>query len=314
MNFWSNFVTMKNLPLNMLRAFAAVYESGGIRPAARQLGVTHSSVSRFVSDLEGWAGTQLLERHGGKRSVSFTPEGEALGRAVLKSLSELERAVNTVKERHTGNSVTIETTPSFAARWLLPRLEKFEADNNKIELSIVVDQRLSDPSEERSDIAIRMGQGPWAGFKCTALMDDALYPVMSKTFWENANKPDKPADLLGLRLIHDRDPSAAWSLWRDKFGPIELNVGEGPRYTSSDLVLRSSEQGLGVALVRHRFAKDALENGSLVRPFDGLEIPLPNSIWIVHTEGRAARYAAQRVIDWLINEGKQQSVESIHTI
>ncbi|MEH6475525.1 MAG: LysR substrate-binding domain-containing protein [Sneathiella sp.] len=293
---------MKKLPLNMLRAFAAVYETGGIRPAARLLGVAHSSVSRFVGELESWSQVQLIEKREGGRLIQFTPEGETLGRAVLKSMSELEQVLNKVQETHNANSVTVETTPSFASRWLLPRLHRFEEENPNIELSIVVEQRLSDLSFERSDIAIRMGKGPWPDLRCTPLMDDVLFPVMSTSYWQKMGEPVNVADLANIRLLHDRDPNGSWSLWKDAYGPETLDMSVGPRYTSSDLVLRSAEQGLGAALARGVLAKDALDNGLLIRPVADLEISLTNSIWVVQEKGVPDRWATEKVIKWLKRE------------
>ena len=89
---WSNLETMKDLPLNALRAFAVIYETGGIRPAARSLRVTHSSISRHVRELESWIGLSLIEVPEGTRSLRFTDQGEALGRSALAGLRELETA------------------------------------------------------------------------------------------------------------------------------------------------------------------------------------------------------------------------------
>lgn len=293
---------MKTLPLNMLRAFAAVYETGGVRPAGRLLGVTHSSVSRFVHELEGWLGTQLLDRGGARRTIAFTPTGEALGRAALKTFSELDRILTSIREAHKGNSVIIETTPSLAARWLLPRLGGFERDFGWIELSIMVDQRVRTPLDSGADFSLRMGPGPWPDSECIPLMDDALYPVMTPEYWRSLGKPTTPAGLTGCRLLHDRDPHASWALWKKSFGPETLNVQDGPRYSSSDLVLRAAEQGLGAALARDRFARDAIDAGTLIAPMGDLKVDLPRSIWIVRPENQPQKIAAQTVIDWLCGQ------------
>ena len=181
---------MRDLPLNALRAFAAVYETGGVRPAARALQVTHSSVSRHLRELEARIQTPLFDERRGRRSLAFTAEGEALGRTALASLGELEGAVASVREAKRANSVTIATTPSLAVRWLLPRLPSFEAENKWIEVSVVVDQRRRTPIEEGADIGIRMGRGPWRGVVGSPLMDDRLYPVMSTGYWQDVGQPD----------------------------------------------------------------------------------------------------------------------------
>lgn len=290
---------MHDLPLTALRAFAAIYESGGVRPAARALGVTHSSVSRHLHELEAWLGVPLVERREGARSLALTPQGESLGRAALAGLRELERAVATVREARQGNAVTIFTTPSFAARWLLPRLPDLEASHPWIELSVVVEQTLTAPSELGADLAIRMGRGPWPGFACEPLMDDALYPVMSRDAWEKAGRPRSPDDLAGLRLLHDRDPNAAWEIWAAGHGAAEMDLRRGPRFASSDLVLRAAAQGLGVALARDRLAAHDVATGALVRPCGEMRLVVADAYWIVLSPTAPARAAVTAVIDWL---------------
>ena len=279
---------MNELPLNALRAFAAVYAHGGVRAAARELGVAHSSVSRYLSELDRWLGVPLLRAAVGRGAVTFTPQGDALGRATLAGLRETRPA----------HAVTVSASPSFAIRWLLPRLPLLEKSHPKIELSVQVEQRLDALDDGRIDLAIRMGQGPWPPLHAEALMDDALYPVMSPALWQASGRPSRPAQLAGLRLLHDRDPQASWESWRQAHGPARLALQGGARYTSSDLVLRAAMQGQGVALARHRLAADDVANGSLLRPFGQLEVPLGPAYWIVRPPAKP-RAAVLAVIVWL---------------
>jgi LysR family glycine cleavage system transcriptional activator len=295
---------MRDLPLNALRAFAAVYETGGVRTASRALGVSHSAISRHLRELEAWIGQPLVESRIGTRALAFTPQGEALGRAGLASLRTLERATAALREARRGNAVTIATTPSFAARWLLPRLAAFEAAHRWIELSVVSEQRLLEPAQHGADFAIRMGRGPWPGLACEPFMDDALYPVMSRGLWETCGRPRAPCELAGLRLLHDRDPNASWSAWQAAY-PVEgLDVRKGPRYASSDLVLRAAAQGLGAALARDRLAADDVASGALLRPFGAKRVELPDAYWIVQPQAPPGRSATTAVIDWLKQEGR----------
>lgn len=295
---------MQNLPLNALRAFAAIYQTGGVRPAARQLSVTHSAVSRYLRELEAWLELPLLEpRTGGGRLV-FTVQGEALGRAASESLAGLHQAVSAVRESRRGNAVVLATTASVATRWLLPRIANLGDSAPWIELSVVVDHRLADPGEQGADLGIRMGRGPWRGLRCEPLMDDALYPVMGRASWNDSGRPEDPGSLSRLRLIHDRDPNASWAAWQAAHGPAGLNVRTGPRFASSDLVLRAAVQGVGVALARDRLATEDLESGALVRPFADLRINLPDAYWIVRPKAGADRAAVAAVVDWLKREAQ----------
>lgn len=297
---------MNDLPLNALRAFAMVHAHGGVRAAARELGMAHSSVSRYLGELDRWLGVPLLRASAGRGPLEFTAQGEALGRATLAGLREIEQAVAALRETRPAHAVTLSTSPSFAIRWLLPRLPALEKAHPKIELSVQVEQRLDALDDGRIDLAIRMGTGPWPALHAEALMDDALYPVMSPSLWQTCGRPSTPAQLAGFRLLHDRDPQAAWESWRSVHGPAKLALQGGARYTSSDLVLRAAMQGQGVALARHRLAADDVAHGSLVRPFGKLSVALGPSYWIVRppTKPRAAVLA---VIDWL----RWQSVSGV---
>ena len=301
---------MVDLPLNALRAFAAVYETGGVRPAARSLQVTHSAVSRHLRELEAWIGLPLVQPRDGNRSLRFTPQGEALGRTALTSLRDLESAITAVREAKRGNTVTISTTPSFASRWLLPRLPGLADLHPWIELSVIVDQRHGDPSEQGADLGIRMGKGPWPDLTCEPLMDDILYPVMSPAFWEEAGRPNGLEDLAGLRLLHDRDPHTPWEVWRKTHGPNTLSVRSGPRFTSSDLVIRAAAQGMGVALARDRLARDDVAAGVLLRPLGDMHVELKDAYWIVLSKDAHSRMATHKVIGWLKGETAKPSAAS----
>ncbi len=287
------------IPLNALRAFATVYAQGGIRSAARELDIVHSSVSRHLAELEVWLGVRLISDAAGRRGITFTPQGEALGRATMSSFRDIERAVTAIQESRSGRSVTLSTTPSFAARWLLPRLPRLEQAHPHLEVSVVVDQKIDNLQTSDIDLAIRMGRGPWPDVKCEPLMDEILYPVMSPALFEASGRPTQPVDLLGTRLVHDRDPHASWEAWRQLHGPASLDVSAGSRFSSSDLVLRAAVQGQGVALARHRLAFDDIASGALVRPIRDAVVVLGAAYWIALPLHRNVRSGASTVITWL---------------
>lgn len=281
---------MKDLPLNALRVFALACDHGGVRAAARELGIAHSSVSRHLAELEAWLGVPLTRvKTTGRRGWVPTPQAEALGKAVSARLRDIEAAADAIREVRSPFAVTISTAPSFAARWLLPRLPALERAHPRIELSVLVNQNFEDLQAGHIDLAVRMGVGPWPGLSCEPLMDEILYPVMSPGLWKSAGSPSRLQALSSLRLLHDRDPHAVWEQWRRKFGPNNLNLQHGPRFASSDLLLRAAQQGQGVALARHHFAGDDVAAGILVRPFGDREIRIENAYWIVRPGGPLRR-------------------------
>lgn len=290
---------LQDLPIRALQAFALVYEHQGVRAAARELRISHSALSRQVRELTRWAGVPLIRAGRGRAGIQFTPQGEAMARATLAALRSIEHSASSIREARGSESVTIETSHSVAVRWLLPRLAVFEGKKAGVEVSVVADQKLRDPDGATVDFTIRMGPGPWSDVDCVPLMSDALYPVMSPQLWRRLGRPSRPRDLLRAPLVHDCDPYSAWERWRGAMGPPALDVRRGPRFTSSDLVLRAAAQGQGVALARDRLVREEINAGSLMRPFGSAQVDLGISYWIVRPAHRRARTAVTAVITWL---------------
>lgn len=290
---------MIDLPLNALRAFAVVYECGGVRAAARRLGVAHSSVVRSLRVLENWLGVPLVVKNDGSRVLHFTPQGRLLAERGLAALRDLEQTVATVREAQNQRTVVLSTTPSLASRWLMPRLADLRARHAEVELSIVVDQKLTDFRRDHVDLCLRMGRARQPDTHAEPLMDDALFPVMSPAAWERAGRPSEPRQLARLTLIHDRDPGAAWELWRAVHPMGRADLSLGPRFAGSDLVLRAAAGGLGVALARARLVDEDLAAGFLIRPFGTLQVALPGAYQLVTPDFKAPSQATRQVITWL---------------
>jgi LysR family glycine cleavage system transcriptional activator len=298
---------MDRLPLTALRAFGAVHRTGGIRAAARLLGVTHSSVSRQIRDLEAWLGSSLLEDYG-RGKLKLTAEGEKLGAAALAALDDMERAVRSIQERKKPSCVTLATTASIAARWLLPALDDLRQRHPSIEISIITEQRLADPDGNEVDLAIRMGPGPYPGCKAEPLSGDALLPVVSADLFRSLAE-DHAAALQRLPLLHDRDPHASWASWLSVH-PVEgLDPRSGSRFTSSDLVLDAATAGFGCALARRFLAEQDLAEGKLVALFGGTRtLRLPNAYWLVKPNLGHTRPTVALVEDWLRDQVRRRTL------
>lgn len=297
---------MSHLPLNALHAFKYVYETGGIRAAARQLQVSHSSVSRHVRELEVWLGLSLIDPKREGRLLKFTAAGESLGRSVGETLSQLAFDVAKLKEAPVTNSIILSTTPSFASRWLLPRLSRFTDQYPNIEIHIRAEQQVEKLRDKQYDLAIRMGAGPWEGDEAILLMDDRLVPVCNADLFHRI----KERGLTGIDvfsqfpLIHDRDPSASWMSWADMYMPeLDRNFFQkGARYSSSDLVLRAAASGLGIALARERLAEEDLELGLLHKIWNDQIIHLPSAYSLIAKPHHHWTRTLRLVVEWLQRE------------
>lgn len=295
---------MQRLPLSALRAFAAVYEAGGVRPAARMLQVTHSAVSRHLRELEAWLGVAVLESRSTGRLV-FTPQGEALGKAVLAGLAGLTGAVEGVRELRRPSSVVVATTASFAARWLIPRLPLLQESHAGIEVSVITQQAVQNLAEQGADLAIRMGSGPWLDGESEALMGDALYPVATRRYWNSIGERQAARALTKAHLLHDRDPASAWDKWFAAHPSARIDLRTGSRFTSSDLVLHAAAQGLGVALARDRLVRASVESGALFRPFGAAQVTVPHAYWLVEAADDEPRPAVTAFAQWLRSQAAE---------
>jgi len=294
-----------SLPLNALRAFAAVYATGGIRSAARLLSISHSSISRYIQLLEATVGVKLIVRNSSINRITFSDAGEALGRRASKCFQDLGLAVDTIGEVHPQNSVLVATTPSFGKLWLLPRLKHFRAIYPWIEVSIFADSSLTDPAaEQESDVSIRSGGGKsFDGYE--PLMSETLIPVASPEYARSLGAIFDMSSLKSANLLHDRNPQASWGLWASEFKLDFLDTRKGQRFSSPDLLLSAASAGLGVALGQERLALPSIQDGSLERLFKPHSIILHASYWVMKKRDASSRIAVRLFTEWLQEEAKQ---------
>lgn len=288
---------MDPLPLQALQVFGEVVRHGGVRAAARALGIAHSAVSRRLAGLERAAGAPLFlpRRHPGD-PLRLTARGRAVSVAVESAFAQLHAVLARTPARRIERELVVSTTESFATRWLLPRLPDFQRQHPRARISLSVRAGVEDVVRGDADVALRMGSGPWAHAR--AWMDDVLVPVASPRLWRG-RRPWPLKALLELPLLHDQDPSTRWERWRDAVGPAGLDVSRGQTFASSHLVVEAAAQGLGVALARRRLARRELDAGLLVAPFGPYQVSLPQAYWIVVDPARAAEPAVRNFVRWL---------------
>ncbi|WP_084204412.1 LysR substrate-binding domain-containing protein [Leisingera daeponensis] len=293
---------MNNLPLSLLRSLAAVHKEGGVRSAAKLLGVEHSAISRALRELELVLGAPLTEPKRRGQGLVLTSQARYLAKATLSAMKDLDQAVTQFRVPTAAKDVTIATLPSIAARWLMPKMQFFREAHPNIDVSIIVDQPRGAAVDPTYDLTLRMGSRSGSSVGVLILGDDVAFPVMAPLLWERLGKPTDVLALKKMRLLHDRDSEVNWVRWKDKNGPVDLVTHIGPRMTSSDLVLQAAELGHGIAICRGRLAASALLSGTLVRPFGELAIPLPSAWWLYEGERAQQRQSVRLVRDWLTAE------------
>jgi len=253
---------MSRLPLNTLTAFRSVAELQNLRAAADVLHLTHSAVSQQIRGLEEQLGFDLFERRG--RRVVLNPAGEALLRSVQGALSQLDDGVQAAAAAASGTAQRLRVTvlPSFAQRWLLPRMSRWRERHPNLALEIDASHQLVDLQREGFHAGLRQGRGPWPGLESERLFDMPLpFIVVGSPSAARRLAGAQPEALAREPLL---DESELWERWFAAAG-LRARVTTVAVFNDAGLMLQAAEQSLGLALVRELLAADALRDGRLVR-------------------------------------------------
>lgn len=300
-------------PLNSLRAFEAAARHGGFVPAAEELGVTPAAVSHQVKGLEEHLGLQLFVRH--RRAVALTAAGEALLPGLTESFDQMARAVRQVR-RSMGDDrpLVVATSPSFAAKWLMPRLPGFLGSHPGATVRVETEAAPGDLDTADADLAIRCGlpEGDEAkGVDTDRLFADLVFPVCASVLRMAVRTP---TNLTTQTLIHDQPvaedgvPSAdghsiglGWYDWLEAAGAPTLKPRGDLHFSHTTMALDAAVRGQGVALGRGSLVAPELKAGTLVRPFE-IAVASPAAYCLVRPRGRALRPAAAAFREWLLAE------------
>jgi LysR family transcriptional regulator, glycine cleavage system transcriptional activator len=262
-------------PMSTLRAFEAAARTGSLTRAAEALHVTHGAISHQIKALEAALGVRLIERAG--RGVRLTDEGERLASRVRTALTDLADAVREVSERANPRALRVSVMPSFAARWLLPRIGTFMAEHPQVDLDVRASALLADFRRDDIDVAIRYGSGNYPGLTVEHLMDDVYFPVCSPNI--GGGPPARPKDLRRYLLL--RSESEFWQPWFVAAGLDWPEPTRGPIFNDASHVMQAAIEGQGIALARTSLIGNDLANGVLVRLFDAT-VPAPTRYFLVH--------------------------------
>ena len=284
-------------PLSTLRPFEAAARLESFTRAAEELALTHGAVSHQVRALEDYVGAPLFARHG--KRVTVTPAGRAFAERVREALDEIALAAEQLRSRR-DDRLTVSVLPSFASRWLMPRLIRFMDAHPKIEVNVIASSGLANFRDDEVDVAIRFGLGPWPPLVCEIFLEDEYFPVASPEMAASC-KLKKPRDLLATRIIReDRD---YWKQWFEAAGvPIEeARAARGPLFNDSTYALQAAARGEGIALARRSIVREDIERGALKRLFR-LQVPSRERYWFVCPKETAGTPKVLAFKEWVRDE------------
>jgi LysR family transcriptional regulator, glycine cleavage system transcriptional activator len=305
-------------PLNALKAFEAAARHLSVKKAAIELNVTPAAVSHQIRTLEEYLGIQLFHRY--NRALELTDAARASLPKLREGFECLAQAVERLRAHQSGGLLTVSAAPSFAARWLMPRLHRFIAAHPEVDVRVSARMRRvsvdgkGDVAEratveawlEDSDIALLYGRGNYPGLKVDKLLDLTVTPICSPKLLEGEHALKQPEDLAHHMLLHDDtgdlyDNEAFWGVWLKAAGLPDMDTKRGPHFSHAVLALEAALDAVGVVTTMPVLAAEELKAGRLVTPFN-LHVPLVSAYYLVCEEGAASRPAVSLFRDWLLEE------------
>ena len=293
-------------PLNAVRAFEAAARHLSFTRAADELNVTQAAVSHQVKALEERLGVQLFRRL--NRGLLLTDAGGLYLRELEDILDRLEQATERLRSSEAAGLLTVSTGTSFAAKWLVPRLQRFRERRPDIDVRIDADDALTDFRRDNVDIAIRYGRGTYPGLSSTPLLQDIVFPVCSPKLLDGAHRLQEPEDLKHHTLLHDVDVVEDWRSWLHAAGLGDIDASRGPRFSHSAMLIEAAIAGQGVALAHRSMVGQDLREGRLVQPFS-LSLKSEFSYWVVSPESTSGKPKIADFRAWLLEEAAKDAAE-----
>src|SRR3954452_6405043 len=272
-----------------------------MKQAAHELALTPGAVSQRIRRLEEATGRRLFLRN--PSGVELSAAGETMFAALAEPFRAIE-AIDRELGGQSSGSVTISTTPSLAATWLVPRLAMFAQRHPEIEIALETGTRPVDLRREPIDLAIRHGLGNYPGLESTWLVAPELIVVASPDLLKKRVPLKVPADCKAFSLLHDLN-RRDWPLWFEAQGIAAPDCSKGPAFSDNHLIVRAAVAGQGLALVRDIYAEDELRAKRLVKPLT-VNWPVQFAYYVVATSEALQKPAVRQFRDWLIGEAQQE--------
>ncbi|MFD2205727.1 LysR substrate-binding domain-containing protein [Kiloniella antarctica] len=244
-------------PLNAVRAFEAAGRHESFSRAAEELNVTHAAISRHVRGLEKQLGAQLFRKVA--RGVALTENGKAYLVKITPALDLVSEASEALRGQQTG-TILISCEPTFAMKWLMPRLGEFQEISPDVDVSLVASSELADLKNHQCDLAIRYYSQVPVGISCDLISTSPVFPYGIPTFME----AKLPEDLLQYKLLHE-DKGQSWTSWFAKAGHENFQMPQKSSPLSSLLAIEGALAGQGVVLASAELVAKDVENGRLKR-------------------------------------------------
>lgn len=285
------------LPLNALRAFEVSARHLSFTRAAKELNVTQGAVSRQVKQLESELGTPLFHRL--HRSLRLTDQGLTLFKPLTRAFDTISDTIGSLKNQT--KDLCLKVHPTFAIRWLIPRLHKFQVRYPDIQVRFTTSNINVDFASEHFDIAITYRGSDVSGVAREKILEERLAPVCSPSLLHGSPPLQTPSDLKHHRLLHNSPDQQEWRAWAKQAGVDGLSFEKGQNFEIDDAALQAATAGLGVALGDLLLVSEDIATGRLAEPFEYISVKT-GSYYICWLEGNTHKPGVGEFKDWLIRE------------
>jgi LysR family glycine cleavage system transcriptional activator len=293
----------KLVHLNALRAFEAAARHLSFVAAADELNVTPSAISQQIRALEEYLNVPLFVRS--KVGITLTSQAQAAYPDIRDGLQRLAQALGALRGSGEDRLVTMTAPPSFAGKWLLPRIDRFREKYPEFDIRLDTSDRLVDFAAEGIDLGVRYGLGGYVGLLTDKLFDEEVLPVCSPTLLP-VNQSASAEWLGTMTLIHDTtsdfDPTfPTWRSWLLARGMTQIDHSRGLRMNSSVLAIQAAIDAQGVALARSVIVNGDLTAGRLIKPFESIE-RTSCAYYIVYPREALGTRKVRVLREWLLEE------------
>jgi LysR family transcriptional regulator, glycine cleavage system transcriptional activator len=286
-------------PLNAVRAFEAAARNVSFTRAAAELRVSQGAVSRHIACLEQWLEVKLFTRI--HRGIELTPQGRAFFQIVRNALDLIESGASQLKHSPDERRLRLKLPPTFAIRWLVPRLVRFHALHPKIDVQITTSHDRADFSREDIDINIYSWPEPPAGPGYRRVLDEVLLPVCAPGLLKKGAPLREPADLAHHVLLCSLNRPLDWPAWLAAAHVEHIDGNRGLKFENAALAYQAAIDELGIMVAQYALVEDDLAAGRLVAPFPA-RVATGRGYYMASHPNREQTERVKAFADWILRE------------
>lgn len=264
--------------LNALRAFVAAGRNLNLKRAADELHVTPSALSHQIRALESELGIALFKRTG--KGLELSDAGRLILPGISTAFDHIGETLTQLRPTSASNVLNVSMLSTFAMRWFIPRLYRFQQLHEEIEVRISTSIELVDFTRADMNCAIRSGRGIWPGTHALRLFDERFTPVCSPALPQGEPPLDSPADLASQTLLHSKLRPDDWRVWLAAAGLPDLNPAHELQFETRNFAIAGAIRGLGIAIIDPLLVQEELKDGRLIQPFSQT-LPTSSAYYLV---------------------------------